>query len=424
MKFIYDVAVKAVNGVLKLYSAMPGNGARRKFSRFVKGRRNLISKIAEEMEADGRSLPVVWFHAASLGEFGIARPLIARLKESGECNVVMTFFSPSGYEPVSRNHPTIDHLFYLPLDTPANAAAFLDAVKPSAAVFMVSEYWPNILMELQRRAIPTYLVSAIIRDDSPFFKWYGSVFRKALPAYSRFFVLDEHSKENLAKLGYENVSLSRDPLFDNAELVANTPWSDPLVERFKNGRKLFIAGSISDERDLKLVSSLANSHPDTRFLFVPHDVSPETVARIKASLKGECKAYSECDETTALSSTQVMVIDFVGALAYLYRYADWAYVGGGFTPLLHSVIEPVVYGIPVSFGPRIHRKVTPRQLIDLGIGAMVTSPEELDAWFRTLCNDDERLARIREKAASYVGKYADATSSILEPIKRDLWATK
>ena len=119
-----------------------------------------------------------------------------------------------------------------------------------------------------------------------------------------------------------------------------------------------------------------------------------------------------------------MVIDFVGALAYLYRYADWAYVGGGFTPLLHSVIEPVVYGIPVSFGPRIHRKVTPRQLIDLGIGAMVTSPEELDAWFRTLCNDDERLACISEKAASYVGKYADATSSILEPIKRDLWATK
>lgn len=424
MNVIYNAAVSTVSGFIKLYSKFLRKKSCRKFSRFVKGQRHIIDRIRTEMVGADRNRPTIWFHCASLGEYGIARPLIAEIKQRMDCNIVLTFFSPSGYEALRDNRPAaIDYLFYLPLDTRRNAKAFIEAVRPDRAVFMVSEYWPNYLQQLKFHAVPTYLVSAIIRDNAPFFKWYGKIYRKSLSGISHIFVLNNHSRFNLRVLGYDEVTVSGDALFDNASLVAASPWSDSIIERFVAGAEtVFAAGSISDYNDETLVAALACRYPQLKMILVPHDLRPETIGRLTAIDPENTVCYSRCEKPDGAdpSKSRILVVDCIGKLAYLYRYATMAYVGGGFTPLLHSVIEATVYGLPVSFGPRIERKVTPQQLIDLGIGAMVSNADELCLWYESLTERPGILAEIREKAAAYVERNEGATSSIVNKITAGL----
>lgn len=424
MNLIYNAAVDAMNSFVGLYGKCLRKKSCRKFSRFVKGQRGLMDHIRTEMAGIDRSVPTIWFHAASLGEYGVARPLINAVRRSGRCNIIMTFFSPSGYEPVSQNHPDIDRVFYLPLDTRRKARRFIEIVKPDRAVILISEYWPNYLQQLKFSSVPTFLVSAIIRDNSQFFRWYGKIYRKSLSAFSHIFVLNEASRFNLRMLGYTDVTVAGDALFDNAALVARTPWSDPVLERFSAGRQVFIAGSISDENDLKMVATLVKRHPEVAFILVPHDIKDSAIEAIKDACGPGIIRYSQTTpDDTSLSTAHCLIVDCMGKLAYLYRYGTWAYVGGGFTPLLHSVIEATVYGLPVAFGPRIERKVTPQQLIGLGIGAAVTNSEELDSWFNAN-RDAARLAEIKEKCATYVRQNVGATENIVSEITAGLWEKK
>lgn len=421
MNVKYNMVVNTVNAALKVYAHCLPKNVKHKFPEFVKGRVGLIRKIMAEMANDDTDTPLVWFHASSLGEYAIARPLIAQLKASGRnVRIVVTFFSPSGYRALHNNHPGVDHVFYFPLDTLRNARGFLEAVKPTVAVFLVSEYWPNILQELKFRAIPTFLVSAIIRDDSPFFRRYGKIFRKSLSSYKHFFVLDENSRMNLRSLGCDNVTLSGDPLFDNAALVASTPWSDPVLDRFTaDGSQVFMAGSVSDGRDLALVCNALKENPQMKSIVVPHDISHRNIQQIADALGPATALYSELTPSSELSRVRHIVVDCMGLLAYMYRYATMAYVGGGFTPLLHSVIEATVYGIPVSFGPRTERKVTPRQLIDLGIGTMVKTPAELALWAASFTPD--QLSEIKETALRFVDENIGATRNIVKTIEKEIW---
>lgn len=420
MNLRYNLIVNTVNAALKVYAHCLPKTVKHKFPEFVKGRRGLVRRVYSEMAAGrGDGKPTVWFHASSLGEYAIARPLIARLKADGDVRIVVSFFSPSGYRVLHPNHPGVDHVFYLPLDTRSNVRGFVDAISPSVAVFLVSEFWPNMLEELKFNAVPTYLVSAIIRDNSVFFRWYGRLFRRALSCYTRFFVLDDNSLLNLHALGYDNATLSGDPLFDNAALIARTPWSDPVMDRMASHGPIFMAGSVSDARDLELVAGAVNSRSELRAVVIPHDIDPKSVARMRRAFDCPTAVYSECDSDTDLSDKRVLIVDCMGKLAYLYRYAREAYVGGGFTPLLHSVIEATVYGIPVSFGPRIERKVTPRQMMDLGIGAMVTDADSLGQWIDSLT--DSRCEEIRSAALDYVGRNIGATEEIVKTIERNLW---
>lgn len=411
-----------MNSFVGIYGKCLREKSHRKFSRFVKGQRGLMAQIRDDMAGIDRSVPTIWFHAASLGEYGIARPLISELKRRGRCNVVMTFFSPSGYEALRDRHPDIDRLFYLPLDTRRHARDFIEIVNPDRAVFMVSEYWPNYLQRLKFNSVPTFLVSAIIRDNSQFFKWYGKTYRNALSTFRHIFVLNNQSRFNLSMLGYNDVTVSGDALFDNASLVARTPWRDAVIERFSKGRKVFVAGSVNDHNDREMIGQLIRRNPDVKFIVAPHDVSESEVTRVCDAIGGTSMLYSRCDETTDLSGIQTLIVDCMGKLAYLYRYGAWAYVGGGFTPLLHSVIEATVYGLPVSFGPRIERKVTPRQLAEIGIGQVVNNADELCAWFEKLKNDDRRLEEIRLAAARYVAENRGATDNIITTITDGLWA--
>ena len=424
MNLIYDSVIVAANALVRCYGKCLGKSSQGKFSRFVKGQRGLISHIRESMASIDRSVPTIWFHAASLGEYSVARPLIDAARKRGKCNIVMTFFSPSGYEPVSQKHPGIDRVFYLPLDTRRNARRFIEIVKPDRAVIMISEYWPNYLQCLKYNSVPTYLVSAIIREDSAFFRWYGKMYRRALSTFHHIFVLNEESRFNLRMLGYRDVTIEGDALFDNAALVAKTPWKDAVLERFTAGRKTFIAGSISDEKDLRLVSELVKRHPDVAFVLVPHDIKQSTLDEIAQECGPSVKFYTRSSaHDEGLEQTQCLIVDCIGKLAYLYRYGTMAYIGGGFTPLLHSVIEATVYGLAVSFGPRIERKITPQQLMERGLGVMVNNAEELNHWFESIINDEARLAEIKEQCALYVSQNVGATENIVSTVTHKLWPT-
>lgn len=420
MKF-YNLIMQISVLLLKCVSTVSSKTSSNKLALFAHGQQQLIQRIQEDMKQSCKHCPIIWLHASSLGEYAVARPIVKRLKQDGNCKIVLTFFSPTGVEALKKHHPYIDYVYYLPIDTRENARLFLEAVQPDRAVFIISEQWCNYLSELKRRNVPTYLVSALIRKDSTLMKWYGGFIRKQLSAYTHISVLNHESQLRLSSIGYQKVTVTGDPLFDNAHLVAEQDWHDRIVERFTHGRKVFIAGSISDEKDLSLMSRLANEHPETHFIFVPHEISEEKLNHIKYELRHLSKLYSECDETTDFSSIQVLIIDFLGALPYLYRYAQWAYVGGGFTPLLHSVIEATVYGIPVAFGPNIKRKVTPNQLQELRIGQVVKNYSELADWFSTLQNDEKQLQRIRSVAAKYVNKNLGATDTIIQIIETRLW---
>ncbi len=358
MKTVYDLVLRLAAKLLAFLTSHPRcMSEQSKFKQFVEGQDNLLDKIEAEL-AGCTPMTTYWFHASSLGEYGVALPIIRQIKSRQECRVVLTFFSPSGYNVLRDNHKGIDYLFYLPLDTPDNARRFIDLVQPTKAFFIISEYWLNYLHTLYQKNIPTFLISALITAKTPFCRWWGGMYRRAMKAYTHITVLDEPSLHRLHKLGMTSCSIAKDPLFDKAQAIARTPYRNTIVEHFARGRRLFIAGSVSDKNDLQLVASLANSHPDLRMLIVPHDISDEANNEIRAQLRGKVLLYSECDENTDFSQVQALIIDYIGDLAYLYRYATWSYVGGGFTPYLHSLIESTIYGVPVAYGPRIRRKAT------------------------------------------------------------------
>lgn len=412
----YDITMRIARGTILAASALAPDESTAKFMRFGRGQRRAAAEAEEAAEGLDRSRPTVWVHCSSLGEYGIARPVITTVKKKLDCNVVLTFFSPTGLEAVRRRPDDADAVLYLPFDTAANADRFLDAVRPDCAVFMVSEYWHNYLHGLKERHIPTLLVSAIVREDSAFFKWYGSLYRDSIHCFTRIFALDSDTASRIRELSVDCVTVNGDPLFDNAVQVASTPWSQPELERFAAGRKVFIAGSIHPDRDLDLIAALANANTDVPFVIVPHEIRPSMLKKIVRAVNGEVRMLSECDANTDLTGTRAIVVDSVGSLAYMYRLGTWAYVGGGFTRLLHSVIEPVVYGLPVAFGPNIMRKVTPRQLEQLGIGRRVSDASQLLQWFVPLKNDDGRLAEISSKAAEYVSQNTGATERVANAI--------
>ena len=389
-----------------------------KLLKHVMGQQGLTETVAAAMS--GNAKPVCWFHAASFGEYNVIRPIVKQIRKDDVC-IVVTFFSSTGYEMLTAQNKRTneaDHVFYLPLDTTSNARRFLDLLKPQKAVFAISEYWMNHLNELKARHIPTYIVSMLVGNGSYLLKWYGFPLRKALRAVSTFMVLDEPSRQNLGRMGFTNVVVTGDPLFDNAIAIAREPYHNTIVERFCGGsRQVFVAGSISDQKDLGLVAALANANRDVRFIVVPHEIGQENLKAIVGQMGGRALLYSQCSDATSFDGVQTLVVDSLGSLARLYRYGSWAYVGGGFTPYLHSVIEPVVYGIPVVFGPRIERKRTPQQMISLGVGAMVETESSLLTWFDGM-RHPETLQAARTRAAAYVDSNANATMTVVEEIKK------
>jgi len=360
----------------------------------------------------------IWFHFASLGEFEQGRPVLEEIRRIYPANkIVITFFSPSGYE-VRKNTPLADAVYYLPLDTAKNAREFIDTIQPKMAVFTKYEYWYHFFNEMHRRDIPVYIISGIFRPGQIFFKWYGSLHRKILVFVNYFFVQDEPSRQLLHSLGLNNVIISGDTRFDSVWSNAEHPKQIPGITEFKNGHKIFIAGSTWPQ-DEKLVATLVTQYPKWKFIFAPHEISEEKIKKLIDLLPGgSVLRYSEISNLKSqISNLSIMVIDNIGMLSSLYQYGDIAYIGGGFGAGIHNTLEAAAFGLPVIFGPDYARFKEAHDVIALKAGFSISDEKGLKAITDKLINDQAFYDAARKKIAAYVQEHKGATMTIVKKIK-------
>ena len=374
------------------------------------GRKGMIERLRG---AIGEGDRVVWIHVSSLGDFEQGRPLVDYVHSHyPDYKVLLTFYSPAGYE-VRKNYPNADYVSYIPVDTRRKVRRFLDVVKPEIAIFVKYEFWLNMLCELRRRNIRTYIVSAIFRRNSIFFHPVGGLWRKALGAFDTLFVQDENSKHLLAEIGYENVVVAGDTRFDRVITIADEAERVDVVEQFRGAKRLFVAGSTWGP-DEEILVPLINENPDIKFVVAPHEMDESRIERLVREVKGGAVRYTQLPSDFA--DKQVLVLDTVGLLSRVYGSAEWAYVGGGFGVGIHNTLEAAVYGMPVAFGPKYRKFKEACDLIELGAGRSVRSAEELKSWFDELKSDNDYLARLSALAKVYVNQHRGVTERVVKAI--------
>ena len=378
---------------------------------WIDGRRDLFRRMRETIDPEAR---IIWIHVASLGEFEQGRPIIENLRRTHpEYKILLTFFSPSGYE-IRKDYKGADYLFYLPLDTSRNARRFLDIAHPEIAIFVKYEYWLNLLRELRRRKVRTYIVSAIFRRNSIFFRPYGGWWRQALETFDVLFVQNEESKELLATLGFDNVLVAGDTRFDRVAEITRTAKRIDIIDRFKGDSRLFVAGSTWGP-DEELLIRLINDNPEVKFIIAPHEMDEGRIARIIGEVRGGTLRYTQCTSRTGYGSRQVLILDTVGILASVYSYATWSYIGGGFGVGIHNTLE-AAFGLPVAFGPNYEKFKEARDLVTLGAARSVSDYAQLREWFTPLRDNEVFLQKTSRIAKDYTTRHQGATSIIIKTI--------
>ncbi len=400
MLFLYDLGIQ-------LYRFLIGLAAfkNKKAAAWISGRKNNLSHIKNQVQP---STNRIWFHFASLGEFEQGRPVLEEIKLGyPNTSVVITFFSPSGYE-IRKDYKLADNVFYLPLDTRKNAKEFVRILKPSIAVFTKYEYWYHYFEELNNKGIPLFIVSGLFRKEQAFFKWYGGLHRTMLHMVSHFFVQNEISKTLLSSLGLVNVIVTGDTRFDR--VVKNSQQVSQIqeVDAFCNGNKIFIAGSTWTADEVLLLPLIKNN-PDWKFIIAPHEVDLEHIRQVKNLFPNSVKF----SDLKTVGSEQVLIIDNIGMLSSLYQYGDIAYIGGGFGVGIHNTQEAAAFSLPVIFGPNYHKFQEAKDLIQLEAAFSVATSEELSKTMNYLRNDDVRL-KSGTAAKDYIQNKAGATGIIIK----------
>jgi 3-deoxy-D-manno-octulosonic-acid transferase len=377
---------------------------------FVSGRTNIFSTLKSAFE---KSTPSpVWIHCASLGEFEQGRPIIEALKKSDpQLKILLTFFSPSGYE-VRKNYALADYVFYLPWDTATNAKRFLDITKPRMAIFIKYEFWYHYSKELKNRNIPLVSACSIFRPEQIFFKWYGQFYRKILKNFTYFFVQNETSIALLRNIEIENCSLVGDTRFDRVYDITRQAEEIEKAKNFKANEKTFVIGSLWPE-DLEVLAPFINSHaPAIKFIIAPHEISEKFLSQIEQSLNTKTIRYSQQIEN--IDNYSVLLIDNIGMLSRLYRYGEFAYVGGAFGKGLHNILEAACYGVPVFFGNKNYKKFQEaNELIMRGGAYAVADYEELKTQFELLIKLPASFLLACEVTRTYVQENLGATSKIV-----------
>ena len=392
-----------------------------KVRKMRQGEREAIRILREKMDPQAK---YVWFHAASLGEFEQGRPLMEQLrKEHPEYKILLTFFSPSGYE-VRKNYEGADIITYLPLDTITNARSFLRTIRPVMAFFIKYEFWYNYLHILRHRGVPVYSVSSIFRPGQVFFRWYGRQYAHVLKCFTRFYVQNEESKELLATIGIDDVTVVGDTRFDRVLQIKEAAKKLPVVEVFLSTHsKVFVAGS-SWQPDEEIFIPWLNEHPDWKVIIAPHVIGEDHLQQIEKLLAGrKVVRYSAVANSTLntlnsqLQDADVLMIDCFGLLSSIYGYADVTYVGGGFGVGIHNTLEAAVWGVPVFFGPNNQRFQEAQGLKRCGAGLEIGNADD----FRRLMQgfeDEPTLAKeLGEKAGAFVESMTGATKKILADVR-------
>ena len=358
-------------------------------------------------------------HCASLGEFEQGRPVLEKLKiQNATCKILITFFSPSGYE-VSKQYDGADYIFYLPMDSQSNAKAFFDIVNPKLILFVKYEFWYYYLAEAGKRNIPLILISGVFRKDQPFFKWYGDLHRKMLSSFQHIFVQNKKSAELLQSLGFaNNVTHVGDTRFDRVIAIAENSQPIPLVEVFIKDHAVIVAGSTWTEDDEEL-DHFANTNPDIKFIIAPHDVGKERIDECKKLYKNSI-LFSEVNNRDFATGKNVLIIDNIGMLSRLYKYATICYVGGAFgDDGVHNVLEAAVYGKPVVFGPEYEKFIEAEELIETGGGYSIENALELEVLLRLLLGKGEDFNAAIKASKEYVYSKKGPTDAIINYIQEN-----
>lgn len=409
MLLLYNLVVSIAGFFLKIVALFSP-----KIKLFIEGRKNVFSILEEKIKPTDKT---IWFHSASLGEYEQGLPVIEKIKEKYPSHkIIVTFFSPSGYE-VRKNNNVADVTIYLPLDTKSNAKKFLKLAHPELAFFIKYEFWLNYLKELENNKIPTYLISGIFRDNQMFFKWYGGFYRKALTAFTYFFVQNQKSKEKIEAIGFKNVIVSGDTRFDRVAAILERDNSVDFIEKFKDNTPIIVIGS-SWPKDEVLLAEYINQAPSTvKFIIAPHNIKQDQISSLKSQITKSTILFSEKESVADLSKYNVFIIDTIGLLTKIYSYGDIAYVGGGFgNPGIHNILEPATFGIPIVIGPNYSNFAEAVELVKIGGCLVISNSTELKQSFDHLLLDEKYLKEKSQICKSYIQDNKGATESIMKII--------
>ena len=402
-------------GKIGLYATVPFSAKTRKF---VKGRRGLFKKLQEEKQEQTASVPRFWFHCASLGEFEQGRPVMEALRQHyPQCQIILTFFSPSGYE-VRRDYPGADLVTYLPLDGRKSARRFVELLQPTMAFFIKYEFWYGYLQALQERNIPALSVSTLLLPTYTPFRWYGGVHRKMILMMRHYFAQNPTTVALLQKLGVTDVTLSGDTRFDRAAALCQQAEEVPVAKAFRQSECVMVVGSSWPEDMDILLPLMKELIDEIKFIIAPHEIAEEEIARIEEAIPYKTVRYSQAKETT-VSNYRVLIVDNVGMLTSLYRYGDFAYVGGARGKGLHNILEPATFGMPIYFGnQRYQQSHEANELLKLGGAFTVDDTKELRHQFLLLYRDEEKRQAVSTITQQFVLDNTGATEKVVAYVKQ------
>jgi len=400
--FLYDLGLQFYSLCVTIASLWD-----QKAMQWKNGRKNLFRKIRLALNDNEER---IWFHCASVGEFEQARPVMEAYRiHYPSHKIVLTFFSPSGYE-LRKNYAGADYIFYLPLDTASNANKLISLFQPLLAVFTKYEFWFHHLKELRKNDIPVILICGIFRKNQLFFKWYGKTWSTVLHFFSHILVQDQSSCQLLRTFGLKNVEIVGDTRFDRVWQIAQQKTDLPAIERFKEGDKLFVAGS-TWKADERLIKILTNRFDQWKWVIVPHETDSTHLTELKG-LFPLAVFYSQL-LTSKVGNFKILIVDEVGLLSSIYRYADMGYIGGGFGKGIHNVLEAAVYGIPIIFGPNHQKFIEAADLLKSRAAKSIKNAEELSTAFENFAPG----ASGGERNKIYFEKNKGATEKIMNYIK-------
>lgn len=402
MRVLYNIGVLFLGLSIRLASV-----ANEKAKKWVLGRKNFFKDLPQI----DKSKNLVWFHCASLGEFDQGLPLMNALKEQqGDLVILVTFFSPSGMEHYHKRDHKADIVLYLPLDTPSNARRFVNYFSPESAFFVKYEFWSNYIFALKKEGAKIYNVSGNFRNDHRFFKWYGGFFRKTLKQFNHFFVQNNSSKELLASIGINNVTVTGDSRYDKVMETKKNLVPDEKLAGFCSDQKVFIVGS-SWPKDEELILPFINNSNE-KVIIAPHNIDTKHIEDICSKLKRPFVRYTELEKIEH-QDAEILILDTIGHLASAYSFGRIAYVGGGFSGSLHNILEPAVFGIPVIFGPKHKRFPEADQFIREGFGFSVQDISELNSAVKLINDNYDQLS---ERESQFVQEHSGVSRKILSII--------
>ena len=395
---MYTLGVRSYSFMIRIASLWNA-----KAKKWIKGRQDCWSALDNW---ERKESPVYWFHCASLGEFEQGRPLIEKLKSEGDCQIVITFFSPSGYE-IRKNYELADLILYLPQETQSNVNRFLEFVTPTKVFFVKYEFWAKYIFTAKKRGASVYSISAVFRKNQLFFKWYGGYMLRILKAFDHVFVQDEKSAQLLEDHGLKS-TVSGDTRYDRVMQNAKKVKPYPEIERFIEGKKVLVVGSSWAEDESVILATINDSEFDWKIIIAPHEIGDKRVEGLVAKFHKETIRYSQIEKN---ESAAVLVIDNIGMLMNVYQYATIAYVGGAFGKGLHNILEPACFGVPVIFGNSFEKFQEAYDFIENGIGFSVNAPDEFKKVFNEL-----RGMNKREEVLDFMNARVGATALIFNEI--------